>query len=88
MNKLEKDRYFVIHEDQWGEHGLVIRSNGMVGIEAIDRKEGTYESFDLSDWSGFVESHAQSQDLIYREVVAYIQENLLDSSDLEEKQQK
>lgn len=78
MQSLEKDLYFEIDADQWGEHGLVIKTSGMVGFERIDRKDPSQESFEISTWQTFMETNLHIHEEVYRQVAEYIQAHLLE----------
>lgn len=77
MKNLEKERYFNIREDQWGSQGLVLKTDGTVVVEAVDRKDGGGGVVLLGVWQDFMQAHLDSPDAVYQQVAQYIKDNLL-----------
>jgi hypothetical protein len=77
MKTLEKERYFNIHEDQWGSQGLVLKTDGTVVLEAMDRKDGGDTTLHMGVWQDFMEAYIDSPDAVYQQVAQYIKDNLL-----------
>lgn len=77
MKNLEKERYFNIHEDQWGSQGLVLKTDGTVVLEAVDRKDGGDSTLYMGVWQDFMEAYIDSPDAVYQQAAQYIKDNLL-----------
>jgi|GEM_PF-6413675 len=78
MKNLEKECYFNIHEDQWGSNGLVIKTDGSVQLEAVDRKDGGETTLYMGTWQEFMQAHLNSSDAVYQQVAQYIKDNLME----------
>lgn len=77
MKNLEKECYFNIHEDQWGSQGLVLKTDGTVVLEAVDRKDGGDSTLYMGVWQDFMQAYIDSPDAVYQQVAQYIKDNLL-----------
>lgn len=72
MPKLEKDRSFIIKEDQWASDYFMVKVDGTVIAECDDRKEQQYNTYGSWSWAEFVERNKNSKDKTEQEVVAFV----------------
>lgn len=75
--KLLKDVYFSIQSDQWGDYGILIKTNGRVSYEIEDRKENYGESKDIGTWQAFLKHYANDPAEPYQKAALFIKENLI-----------
>lgn len=76
MKILEKDLHFTIREDQWSTQGLILKTDGWVMFELIDRKDGGDYLTQVATWQIFMHKYIESADVVYQQVAQYIKDEL------------